>query len=357
MSPPTPIKLDKTNDLEQIATSVILADQDLVIKYMNPSAEVLFQSSLKHIKNHHIKSIFQNSEYLENISKKTIKTKNTFKEHNFHITVKGNEKIITFSVTYSNEKDYKFIFEFIEMDQILKAAKEERMLIQQKANSELIRNLAHEIRNPLGGIKGAAQLLKKETNGKYTDYIDIIIQESTRLQKLMDNLMQPYKLPAFKKTNIHEILEKVRNSLSFEFKEIKFDRDYDISIPEPEIDADKIFQAIYNLTRNACESIFKQNIDDGKITIITRAERKVIFYNKLHHTVLAISICDNGPGINKNIQEKIFFPLVSNKEDGTGLGLSIVQNFITLHNGMIDFTSTPEETIFKILIPLEHKND
>lgn len=356
MSPP--IKLDKTNDLEQIATSILLADEHLTIKYMNPSAEVLFQSSFKHIKNHHIKSIFQNYEYLEKISKKTIKTKNTYKEHNFPIFIKGNEKIITFSVTYSNEKDYKFVFEFIEMGQILKAAKEERMLIQQKANSELIRNLAHEIRNPLGGIKGAAQLLKQETHGKYTDFIDIMIQESSRLQKLMDNLMQPYKLPSFKKTNVHEILEKVRNSLSFEFKDIKFERDYDISVPEPEIDADKIFQAIYNLTRNACESIFKQkNNDDGRITIMTRAERKVIFYNKLHHTVLAISICDNGPGINKDIQEKIFFPLVSNKSDGTGIGLSIVQNFITLHNGMIDFTSTPGQTVFKILIPLEHKND
>jgi len=352
-----PIKLDKTNDLELIATSIVLVDDNLKIKYMNPSAEDLFQSSFKFAKDQHISLIFSESDYLEEVIQKTVSTKSTFKEHNFHVFIKGVEKIITFSVSFSDELEYKFIFEFVEMDQILKAAKEERMLIQQKANSELLRNLAHEVRNPLGGIKGAAQLLKLEAPKSFNDYIEIIIQESTRLQKLMDNLMQPYRLPSFRKTNIHEILEKVRNSLSFEFSKIEFDRDYDISIPEPEVDSDKLFQAFYNLIRNSCESIFKSEKNDGRISISTRAERKVIFYNRLHHTVLAIYISDNGPGIEKNIQDKIFFPLVSNKTNGSGIGLSIVQNFIAVHNGIIDFKSVPGKTVFKILLPIEHKND
>lgn len=352
-----PIKSKTENELEQLATSVVLINKDYKIKYINPSGEILFHSSHNQIKNKHIKEIFYDFDYLKDTCQKALEKKSTYKEHDFPCMIKDKEKRITFSVTPSEDTDYKFILEFTEMDQILKVAKEERMLIQQKANSELLRNLAHEIRNPLGGIKGAAQLLKQQIKGEYDDFINIIIGETQRLQDLMDGLMQPYKLPKFENTNIHEVIEKVQKSLSAEFQNVGFVRDYDISLPETKIDKDKIYQAIYNLIRNACQA-FKKIDTQNIIKITTRAERKVIFHNKLHHTVIAISIEDNGPGINPEIQDKIFFPLVTNnKSDGVGIGLTIVQNFISLHNGMIDFESQPGKTIFKVLLPLDRDDD
>jgi len=251
--------------------------------------------------------------------------------------------------------EYEFILEFIEMDQVLQVAKEERMMLQQKANSELLRNLAHEIRNPLGGIKGSAQLLSDEVNEDLSEYIQIIISESERLQKLMDSLLSPHKIPKFEKNNIHEILEKIRSTLNLEYSKIEFIRDYDISIPLISCDYEKVYQALFNIVKNACEILTTSPFEEkNKIKFVTRSERKVIFHKKLHHTVLNISIIDNGPGIPKEKIEEIFFPLVSGKDSGTGLGLPLSQNFITLHNGIIDVNSRPGETEFKILLPIQN---
>ena len=354
MTPP-PINIKENNDLEQLATSVVLLDKDLYIKYINPSAEILFQMSLKNVRNKQVSLIFEDVDYLKYRIEKSIQRASTYKEHECQIKVKESIKTVTFTVTPYDDSDYDFILEFIEMDQVLQVAKEERMMLQQKANSELLRNLAHEIRNPLGGIKGSAQLLSDEVNDNLSEYIQIIISESERLQKLMDSLLSPHKIPSFDKNNIHEILEKIRSTLSLEYTQIEFTRDYDISIPLITCDYEKIYQALFNIVKNACEILTLTPFErKNKIKFITRSERKVIFHKKLHHTVLNVSIIDNGPGIPKGKTEEIFFPLVSGKDSGTGLGLPLSQNFITLHNGIIDVNSKPGETEFKILLPLQN---
>jgi two-component system nitrogen regulation sensor histidine kinase GlnL len=353
MSPP--IKQKENNELEQLATSVVLLDNNLNIKYLNPSAEILFQISLKKVKDKQISIIFEDIDYLKYRIDKSIERASTYKEHECQIKIKDTIKTVTFTVTPYDDEDYEFILEFIEMDQVLQVAKEERMMLQQKANSELLRNLAHEIRNPLGGIKGSAQLLADEINEDLSEYIQIIISESERLQKLMDSLLSPHKIPQFEKNNIHEILEKIRSTLSLEYTEIEFIRDYDISIPLIYCDYEKIYQAIFNIVKNACEILTSSQFEEtNKIKFVTRSERKVIFHKKLHHTVLNIAIIDNGPGILKERIEEIFFPLVSGKDSGTGLGLALSQNFITLHNGIIDVSSQPGETEFKILLPFQN---
>jgi two-component system nitrogen regulation sensor histidine kinase GlnL len=346
------------NKLEQLATSVVLIDDNYRIKYINSSAEILFQVSLKKVINKTIQEIFDDIDYLEYRIKKSIDRSSTYKEHECGINVKQKTKTVTFTVTPINNEDYSFILEFVEMDQVLQVAKEERMMLQQKANSELLRNLAHEIRNPLGGIKGSAQLLSDELKNEYTDYIQVIISESERLQKLMDKLLSPHKIPKFEKHNIHETLEKLRNTLSSQYPKIKFVRDYDISIPEISCDSDKIYQALFNIVKNAAEAITDGKEDKNQEIIMkTRPERKVIFHKKLHRTVVNISIQDNGPGIPVEKIEEIFFPLVTLKTSGTGIGLSLSQNFITLHNGIIDVTSEPSQTVFKVLLPIEEKNN
>jgi two-component system nitrogen regulation sensor histidine kinase GlnL len=353
MSPP--IKEKENNELEQLATSVVLLDKNLNIKYLNPSAEILFQISLKKVKDKEISVIFEDIDYLKYRIDKSIQRSSTYKEHECQIKIKDTIKTVTFTVTPYDDDDYEFILEFIQMDQVLQVAKEERMMLQQKANSELLRNLAHEIRNPLGGIKGSAQLLADEVNEDLSEYIQIIISESGRLQKLMDSLLSPHKIPNFEKNNIHEILEKIRSTLSSEYSKIEFIREYDISIPLISCDYEKIYQALFNIVKNACEILTTSPFEDkNKIKFVTRSERKVIFHKKLHHTVLNISIIDNGPGIPKERIEEIFFPLVSGKDSGTGLGLPLSQNFITLHNGIIDVNSRPGETEFKILLPIQN---
>ena len=353
MSPP--IKEKENNELEQLATSVVLIDKNLNIKYLNPSAEILFQVSLKKVKDKQISLIFEDIDYLKYRIDKSIQRASTYKEHECQITIKDVIKTVTFTVTPYDDDDYEFILEFIQMDQVLQVAKEERMFLQQKANSELLRNLAHEIRNPLGGIKGSAQLLSDEINEDLTEYIKIIISESERLQKLMDSLLSPHKIPVFEKNNIHEILEKIRSTLSTEYSAIEFIRDYDVSIPLVSCDYEKIYQALFNIVKNACEILTSSPFEEKNIIkFVTRTERKVIFHKKLHHTVLNISIIDNGPGIPKDKIEEIFFPLVSGKDSGTGLGLPLSQNFITLHNGIIDVNSHPGETEFKILLPIKN---
>src|SRR5210317_2256990 len=268
-----PIKEKHNNDLEQLATSVVLINKDLNIKYINPSAEILFQTSLNKIKDRSISAIFEDLDYLNYRIKKSLERSATYKEHECQINVKNNIKTVTFTVTPFEDDDYEFILEFIQMDQVLQVAKEERMFLQQKANSELLRNLAHEIRNPLGGIKGSAQLLSDEINEDLTEYIKIIISESERLQKLMDSLLSPHKIPVFEKNNIHEILEKIRSTLSTEYSAIEFIRDYDISIPLISCDYEKIYQALFNVVKNACEILTSSPFEDkNKINFVTRSE-------------------------------------------------------------------------------------
>jgi two-component system nitrogen regulation sensor histidine kinase GlnL len=354
----TPPLLNKNyQGLEQLATAMIVFDKSLKIIYINPSAEVLLELSHGQAFNQSIEIFFEDYDFIEAGLIAATKQQTSYRENEYFIKTKQNKTIcVTLTISQLNNDPGHFIIEFIQMDQHLRVAKEERMFIQQQANSELLRNLAHEIRNPLGGLRGAAQLLEKELGDKsLEEYTQIIIAEADRLQNLMNKLLSPHQLPSYEESNIHEVIERVRGLILSEFgKDITFIRDYDVSLPEIVADREKLIQAVLNIARNAIQSMQSDNTKNMQLRLTTRSERQIVFHKKKHATAIRIDIEDNGPGIPLNIQDKIFYPLVSGNEQGSGLGLPLAQNIVTQHKGMITFISQSGYTKFSILLPIKN---
>ena len=248
------------------------------------------------------------------------------------------------------------VFEIVEIEQQNRQEREERALEQAEATKELIRNLAHEIKNPLGGIRGAAQLLEMEIESRsLTEYTQVIIKEADRLQLLVDRLLAPHRKPhVVGNVNIHEVCERVRALILAEFpRGLTTIRDYDISIPEFSGDREQLIQAVLNIARNAAESLCEM-IERGSavIALRTRVVRQVTLGKHRYRLALELHIEDNGPGIPAALRERIFFPLVSGREGGSGLGLTLARTFIQQHHGTVEFESEAGRTVFKIVIPL-----
>ncbi len=344
------------NGLEHIAASVILLNKRYKMVYANPSFEVLFGVSSTKIFNHHLSEIFFNCEVLLLAIENSVKNNSPFREHEFSITSQNHKShAVTCTVTPVKIQDAIILLEFQQMDQQLRIAREERILIQQQANSELLRNLAHEIRNPLGGLRGAAQLLEHELpQPSLREYTQVIIKEADRLQDLMDRLLVPHRMPQYEPTNIHEVLERVRSLLLAESpNNIQVSRDYDTSLPDLTGDREKLIQAVLNVARNAVHALKESGIGNAKVTFRTRSERQVTLSKKRYRVAIKLEIIDNGPGIPPSMMDKIFYPLVTGHASGTGLGLALAQTFITQHHGMIDCDSKPGRTCFTMLIPIE----
>ncbi len=257
------------------------------------------------------------------------------------------------------------LLEFREFDSKELAEREERSLEAARANRELIRNLAHEIKNPLGGIRGAAQLLEldlstdasqsseQRDDRDYRDYTQVIIKEADRLQSLVDRLLAPHRHhKTIADVNVHEVCERVRSVLLAEYPTgIKFIRDYDASIPEFRGDKEQLIQTLLNLVRNACQACLASK-SVGTIVLKTRIARQVTIAKQRYRLALDLHVIDDGPGIPEDIKDRIFFPLVSGRDGGSGLGLSIAQTFVQQHNGSIEAKSSNEGTDFRILLPL-----
>jgi two-component system nitrogen regulation sensor histidine kinase GlnL len=247
------------------------------------------------------------------------------------------------------------VFEVVEIEQQTRQEREERALEQAQATKELIRNLAHEIKNPLGGIRGAAQLLEMEIESRpLTEYTQVIINEADRLQSLVDRLLAPHRKPhVVGNVNIHEVCERVRALIDAEFpKGLTTVRDYDTSIPEFRGDREQLIQAVLNIAHNAAEALAERiEIGDARITLRTRVARQITLGKHRYRLALELHIEDNGPGVPESLRERIFFPLVSGREGGSGLGLTLAQTFIQQHHGTVEFESEPGRTVFKIVIP------
>ena len=343
--------------LEHLATAVILLNFTHKVVYANPSAEILFALSANQIKGSHITEVFLRCEILQMAIDNAVKNNSPYREHEFAITtVRQLSTAVTCTVTPIEMSQATLLLEFQQMDQQLRIAREERMLIQQQANSELLRNLAHEIRNPLGGLRGAAQLLEHELpNPSLREYTQVIIKEADRLQSLMDRLLMPHRVPKYELTNIHEVLERVRSLLLAESpNNIRVQRDYDTSLPELIGDREKLIQTVLNIARNAVQAMQSSNTPNALVILRTRAERQVTLSRKRYRVAIKLQIIDNGPGIPAAIIDKIFYPLVSGREGGSGLGLALAQTFITQHHGMIDCESVAGNTCFTILLPIEN---
>lgn len=248
------------------------------------------------------------------------------------------------------------IVELLPLEQQAKQDREERLMDQAQANKELIRNLAHEIKNPLGGIRGAAQLLQMEIDSKeLTEYTQVIIHEADRLQSLVDRLLAPHRRPHLVgDVSIHEVCERVRSLILAEFpKGLRVTRDYDVSIPEFRGDREQLIQAVLNIVHNAAQALSELiALGSAQISFRTRIARQVTFGKQRYRLALELHVIDNGPGVPDSIKDRIFYPLISGREGGSGLGLTLAQTFVQQHHGLIECDSVPGRTDFKILIPL-----
>ncbi len=345
--------------LEHLATAVMLLNADSQVIYANPAAEILFALSSKQIIGQSLLQIFPNCDLLKQAVDQAIQQRSPFREHEFFVTTARQlSLVVTCTVTPVDIAPACLVLEFQQMDQQLRIAREERMLIHQQANTELLRNLAHEIRNPLGGLRGAAQLLEDELpQTALREYTQVIIKEADRLQSLMDRMLVPHRMPKYEPTNIHEVLERVRSLLLAEAPQnginITVRRDYDTSLPELIGDREKLIQAVLNIARNAAQALQNARTKNAEIILRTRAERQVTLAKKRYRVAIRLQIIDNGPGIPEAIRERVFYPLVSGREGGSGLGLTLAQTFITQHHGMVECDSQPGRTCFNILLPIE----
>ncbi len=267
----------------------------------------------------------------------------------------GPELPVHIIVSQTDRTD-RVLVELIEVEQQTRLDREERAHGLAQANKELVRNLAHEIKNPLGGIRGAAQLLAMEvTSRELTEYTQVIIHEADRLQALVDRLLAPHRRPhVVADVNIHEICERVRSLVMAEFpRGLKVQRDYDTSIPDFRGDREQLIQAVLNIAHNATQALAARiATGDAEIVLRTRVARQATFGRQRFRLALELHIQDNGPGVPEAIRDRMFQPLVSGRDGGSGLGLTLAQTFVQQHQGTIECDSVPGRTVFKLLIPL-----
>jgi two-component system nitrogen regulation sensor histidine kinase GlnL len=346
--------------LDLLATAVMLIDEHERVRYMNPAAENLFGLSTRHAEGTPVEAFFDGSPVLAAAIGYARDNNCSYSEHDLTLSPNGHGALhLSCTVTpvdFNVQDAGGFLIEFRHIEQQLKIAREERMLDQSQANRELIRNLAHEIKNPLGGIRGAAQLLDRELERPALhEYTQVIMKEADRLQLLMDRLLTPHRLPQPSQVNIHEVLERVRSVILAEFAGIRVYRDYDTSLPTIEGDREQLIQAALNITRNAAQAITAQppRGNTGEIRLRTRVARQVTLARKRYRHAIELRVSDNGPGIPEELRERVFYPLVSGREGGSGLGLTLAQNFIAQHHGAVTFESAPGRTYFSILLPVK----
>ena len=273
-----------------------------------------------------------------------------------HLKRPGAEPFAVHVVVASCDNPDEVLIELLPQETQSRQDREERQLEHAQANKELIRNLAHEIKNPLGGIRGAAQLLQLELDSKdLTEYTQVIVREADRLQTLVDRLLAPHRRPhVVGNVNIHEVCERVRTLILAEFpRGLQVRRNYDISLPEFRGDMEQLIQAVLNIAHNAAQALSDRMLQgDAEIVLSTRIARQVTFVKQRYRLALELHVIDNGPGIPEEIKDRLFHPLVSGRDGGSGLGLNLAQSFVQQHQGLIECDSQPGRTDFKLLIPL-----
>jgi two-component system, NtrC family, nitrogen regulation sensor histidine kinase GlnL len=345
--------------LDNLTTATLLLNAQLRLEYMNPAAEMLLAVSGQRSHGQFISELFTESVEALSALRQAVEQAHPFNKREAVLTaVTGQTLTVDYAVTPILSRGATLLLlEVHPRDRMLKITKEEAQLSKQETTKLLVRGLAHEIKNPLGGIRGAAQLLARELpDAELKDYTDVIIEEADRLRNLVDRMLGSNKLPSLALTNVHEVLERVASLVEAESQGgIILVRDYDPSIPDLLIDREQMIQAVLNIVRNAMQAIATQKHDLGlgRITLRTRTLRQFTIGHTRHRLVARIEIIDNGPGIPQELQETIFYPMVSGRADGTGLGLAITQNIISQHQGLIECESHPGHTLFSIFLPLE----
>ena len=339
--------------LESMSSAILVFNRKLQLSYINPAGETMFSLSARQLINKSYAELIEDKVDLENHLRMSFENQHPFTQHEIKLTlVPDIPVVVDFIVLPLSQPDGEdsLLVELYNLDRLLQISREENQMAQQQATQKVMRGLAHEIKNPLSGLRGAAQLLERElVSDDLKEYTQVIIDEADRLRKLVDRILGPNKLPEKEKINIHNVIEHVIRILTTDkSEEIVFQRDYDPSIPELYADSDQLVQAVLNIAKNAVESLK----DKGNIIFRTRVKRKLTIGDKRYDLAVNLSITDDGPGIPLEMHDKIFFPMVTGRAEGTGLGLTIAQSLVLLHDGLIEFTSVAGKTQFNVLLPI-----
>ena len=342
--------------LESLTTAVMFVDSNMNLQYLNPAAEVLIGVSRNQVIGQALTAfVHEEEDGFANFEASEQNESSSFTKRQVSWRL-ANGQTLTVDYSFTNLPEHDgVLIEVQHLDRLLRISREEATTSAQETTRNLVRGLAHEIKNPLGGIRGAAQLMAREFNDKkLEEYTQIIIAEADRLRNLVDKMMGPHQAPAIEPVNIHEVTERVAAVINAESGgKLIVERDYDPSIPPLPGDKEQLIQAILNIVRNAWEALEDNGMQaEGSITIRTRVQRQFTIGRFHHNLVSRIDIVDNGPGVPAEILEEIFYPMISGRANGTGLGLSISQQLVSQHMGLIDVDSRPGRTQFSVYIPL-----
>lgn len=341
--------------LDHLDTGVVIVDINLLIVSMNPAAENLLGISEKRAMRRSLLQLVGDNDELASILNRALEANASYAcELRLPATeVQTDERIVDCRVScYGQPDEHRSLI--VEMSDVTRRARinrENALLVQHGAGRQMIRQLAHEIKNPLGGLRGAAQLLERQLESDdLREYTRVIISEADRLAGLVDTLLGPGGPPNKRLVNVHELIEYVLRLVEPEAGAgIRIRRDYDTGIPDIELDRDQMVQALLNLVQNALSALGGQ----GHLSLRTRAILNFTIGEIRHPVVAAIEIEDDGPGIPAELQDSVFYPLVTGKPDGTGLGLPVAQELLSRHGGLIEFESRPGRTVFQVLVPLK----
>ena len=358
----TDLKHLAINILDNLNTAVVLLDSQLNVLCVNSAAEMLFGISLHKITSKPIAQLLNDNDLIAAIQS-AFDSNHPFTQRERSIQLLEKKVMVDISVQpiQSEDDDKYLLLELSQLDRHLKISREENLLAQHETIRALLRSMAHEVKNPLGGIRGAAQLLERElANPDLAEYTQVIIDEADRLKKLVNRMLGPNTRPNQIMINIHSVTERVRSLLKADkSRDVKIFFDYDPSIPEIKFDPEHLIQAVLNIVRNAAQALSEQepgsqagSVNEKKIIIKTRVLRHFNIGHKRHKLIAKMDIIDNGPGISEKMQERIFMPLITGRAEGTGLGLSIAQSLISQNGGLIECHSKPGRTVFSLLLPI-----
>ncbi|HSG89848.1 MAG TPA: nitrogen regulation protein NR(II) [Pseudomonadales bacterium] len=341
--------------LDHQSTAILLVDGAMNVAFLNQAAEVLLASSNERSSGEPLRGLLADTERFEGELQAALTDLQSYTKRHavMHAILSGQDITVDLTVTPMTHCNFDgLLLELQPLDRLLRINREAAQITVQQTTRQLVRGLAHEVKNPLGGIRGAAQLLSRELDRPaLEDYTNIIIEEADRLRNLVDRMLGPNQLPTPAPANVHRVLERVRTLLDAEQPgRVHYLRDYDPSIPDLVCDQEQMVQAFLNVMRNAVQALEDQQY--AHITIRTRAVRQYNIGSERHRLVVRIDIIDNGPGIAPDMLERLFYPMISGRPGGTGLGLSISQSIISQHGGLIECESEPGATRFTFLLPL-----
>jgi two-component system nitrogen regulation sensor histidine kinase GlnL len=347
-------KLPSSALLEHLNVAILWLDENLHVAYLNPAAEALLGTSLRQAHSEPVRAFFPAETVLLQHMAQSLDSDHPCTLREITLPAAGRDMVVdcVLSPLQDSALGHGLLVEIMDIDRHVHIAREEHLLAQQQATRSLLRGLAHEIKNPLGGLRGAAQLLHGELpTPEQREYTEVILHEADRLRNLVDRMIGAQGVPKKRMLNVHETLEHVRRLVTLEMQgsSMQLLTSYDPSIPELYAEPDLLVQAVLNIVRNAMQVMGTQ--PDAQIILRTRVMRQFTIGSTRHRLVARIDIEDNGPGIPADLQDTLFLPMVSGRVGGVGLGLSISQSLVAQHGGLIEFSSQPGQTIFSLLLP------